>query len=1683
MYRFFFIIALLISSNLHAQVDTKFWFVAPEVSNDHGDDPIYLNISTFDEVANITVSMPANEADFPVITRTIPANDFLQLNLTSFLDEIEHKYRTDYDASIPGKSDQGLLIESDVDITVYYESAYGNNSDLFALKGKNALGSEFYTPFQTRYYNNSGNNWDDPAYSAFDIVFTEDDTYITLDIPAGKAVYNGNPGGWTGTVRLGPFHRGETFSGIPEWISTHRPFRNANDNFGRVAEDHLAGVHIKAHDISGNRLKRIAITIKDDSMRGFRGTAYDLGGDQIVPLDIIGKEYIAMKGQLRQGNVEGHYSRPPAPWWARQEVIFILATEDGTTVSVEGNYQTTLDAGETYTHELINGFTHVEASNPVYLWQVTGFGDEMGAAILPAIDRCTGSDKVAFSRSVTGWSFYMNVLVRTGAEGGFTLNGSTSNLLEANDFDDVTGTSEWKAARIGPVNTASIPELQQSILENSDDVFHLGIIMGNSTGCRFGFFSGFGDIPSIEYNPLIAEQGLCAGNLELSVIDAGAFATYQWYKDNIAIPGETNPDYLVSEPGRYKVTAITTCGGNDTETFPSNEIDALPCLSVADATATEGDPNAVFTVNISHSLPLTNVQFEYETFEISASRGDDYVYTRGTATLPAGSNSVTINVPLKQDFINEPTEQFGLIIRNTSLVNIGDSIGICSLIDDNDPEPEITIPSTQNIAENISGGQLTLPVTLSEISGYTVSAIYTITNGTAIETEDFTAATLTDTVFFAPGETSKDIVVDIVNDDIYEPAALGYETFTISLSELTHCTAGNLSSEIRITDDEAVPSLSINNPSATEGDSLVLNLQLNRLVSENTYVDITINDGTAEQGSDFIFTPTNQTITILAGTMDTSIFIPVLTDIISEGVETFNIVFSNPVNATLSTDPQTITCTLLDDTGTPQIYIDDATSLEGSDLEFTVHLSIASSADINFEYFTTDGTANSPADFTGVETPINHTIAAGDLETTIAIATVQDTEEEADENFTLTLQNISGDAAFTDSTAVGTIEDDDETPVANDDVYSVNEDPSTPLTGNVTDNDNGLGDTPVITSLIQDVAYGTLVLNANGTFTYTPDADFHGKDTFNYRITDADADFDEAMVVITINPVNDVPVANDDSPGSINERTHPMYSSLTGNVLTNDTGLGDGITIILDDAPDKGSLTLNQDGSFEFIPDAQEYGNDQFSYHLRDTDNELSDVATVTFTIAYYNDAAPVATDDNFSTPEDSSITLNVLANDSDIDGDETINESSIQTTPPSNGSLSMDINTGLITYTPDAGFSGDDSFTYTVADRLIGGEATRRSNSATVTITVTSDNSAPIAVCQDVDVYLNDSGAAEVNARSLDDGSSDADIEDILSFSVGGDTLLTFDCGDIGSQEVTLTVSDDNLAQSTCSATINIYDTISPVVTSCTADTVVFCAPSAPGRSVTYIPPSFSDNCGGTGLTGSLISGQPSGSSFSVGATNVQYSYTDPSGNDPAVCSFIVEVIRDTELPVITGNNDTLLPVNQTNNTHVVSGAFLNPEATDNAGVSSLTHDYNGGGTSLNGFTFSLGEHTITWTATDNFGNTSQFIQTVEITERFPVTLISDKPGDEICEGDNITFTATPGTGGLAPYTYTFYIDGTDITGATNEAIYTTSTLSDAQEVKVIATDGAGFTSENSITVSVLPLLENQSIYRRPNN
>ena len=143
-----------------AQIDDEFWFVAPEVIAEHGDSPIFLRFATFDDAAEVVVDMPAIEAFIPV-SLTIPANSADSLNLSdSLVWMVENK---PFDEVL----DKGIHIVSSADISVYYEVNHPSNADIFALKGKNALGLSFHLPFQDFTTNNFGV----PIW--FDVVATE----------------------------------------------------------------------------------------------------------------------------------------------------------------------------------------------------------------------------------------------------------------------------------------------------------------------------------------------------------------------------------------------------------------------------------------------------------------------------------------------------------------------------------------------------------------------------------------------------------------------------------------------------------------------------------------------------------------------------------------------------------------------------------------------------------------------------------------------------------------------------------------------------------------------------------------------------------------------------------------------------------------------------------------------------------------------------------------------------------------------------------------------------------------------------------------------------------------------------------------------------------------------------------------------------------------------------------------------------------------------------------------------------------------------------------------------------------------------------------------------------------------------------------------------------------------------
>ena len=168
------------------------------------------------------------------------------------------------------------------------------------------------------------------------------------------------------------------------------------------------------------------------------------------------------------------------------------------------------------------------------------------------------------------------------------------------------------------------------------------------------------------------------------------------------------------------------------------------------------------------------------------------------------------------------------------------------------------------------------------------------------------------------------------------------------------------------------------------------------------------------------------------------------------------------------------------------------------------------------------------------------------------------------------------------------------------------------------------------------LARPSIALNGNGSFTYTPGANYNGSDAFTYKANDGQADSNVATVSLTVNPVNDAPVAVADSY-STNEDT--ALTVTAPGVLGNDTDVdGDALTAILVAGPSHGSLALNGNGSFTYTPGANYNGSDAFTYKANDGQAD-SNVATVSLTVNPVNDA-PVAVADSYSTNEDTALTV-----------------------------------------------------------------------------------------------------------------------------------------------------------------------------------------------------------------------------------------------------------------------------------------------------------------------------------------------------------------------------------------------------------------------------------------------------------
>ncbi|TOE48900.1 RTX toxin, partial [Vibrio parahaemolyticus] len=284
------------------------------------------------------------------------------------------------------------------------------------------------------------------------------------------------------------------------------------------------------------------------------------------------------------------------------------------------------------------------------------------------------------------------------------------------------------------------------------------------------------------------------------------------------------------------------------------------------------------------------------------------------------------------------------------------------------------------------------------------------------------------------------------------------------------------------------------------------------------------------------------------------------------------------------------------------------------------------------------------------------------------------------------------------------------------------------LLSNVDDEDK---DTLSVENLIIDKGNGTLVDNGDGTWTFTPQIDDDTEVSFTFDIID-----DEDLVVsgsanLDILPINDAPNAKNDVI------TTEEDTAVTIDVLVNDSDVeGDVLSIQSASVPsEQGSVDI-VDGKLVFTPAENFNGEATITYIV--TDGDLTDEANMTVTVTPVNDS-PVAVDDTVSTQEDTAVTIDVLTNDTDVDGDKLSIESA--SVPKEQGTV--EVVDGKLVFTPTENFNGDAEITYTVTDGQLTDEAK-------VTVTVNQVNDAPIIKVDAVESITEDAVSTDTVVATL---------------------------------------------------------------------------------------------------------------------------------------------------------------------------------------------------------------------------------------------------------------------------------------------------------------------------------------------
>lgn len=374
--------------------------------------------------------------------------------------------------------------------------------------------------------------------------------------------------------------------------------------------------------------------------------------------------------------------------------------------------------------------------------------------------------------------------------------------------------------------------------------------------------------------------------------------------------------------------------------------DALPTVTIADVTKAEGNGGGTtpftFTVNFSGPATLAG-SFNYATADGTAQGGSDFTSASGTVNFNAGDTSASVTINVAADSMNEVNETFFVNFSAPSNINLTDTQAIGTIQND-DAVPTVTISDASVSEGNAGSVNLNFTATLSNPSQPVVDVFFNTADGTATQPSDY--ASNSGSFSFPAGSTTTQVSVSVNGDTAIE----ANETFFVNLTGANNATVADDQAVGTIINDDGLgtPSITISDPTVTEGNAGTANLSYVVTLSSPSASSVSVNyqtaDGSATAGSDYV--NASGTLTIAPGNATGTIVVLVNADTTVEPNETVLLNLSAPSNATIS-----------DNQGIGTIVNDDVVTTTDVSITKTAAATVAPNANLTYTITVTNGGA------------------------------------------------------------------------------------------------------------------------------------------------------------------------------------------------------------------------------------------------------------------------------------------------------------------------------------------------------------------------------------------------------------------------------------------------------------------------------------------------------------------------------------------------------------------------------------------------------------------------------------------------------------------------------------------------------------------------------------------------------